>query len=107
VPPDSALEVVVHVSTKDPAEAEQDVLVDALVSVCHTETRSELDRDSIQPVADDRYRFVLEPTLDDADRRQLQGCLQDFQLDHFLADVESMHDLGTSEDAPNEASSTP
>jgi hypothetical protein len=35
---------------------------------------------------------VLRPSLDDSDRRQFQGCLDDWRVDGVLLDVESMVD---------------
>ncbi len=40
----------------------------------------------------------MTPGLDEADRRQLTGCLQDMRIDHVLANVVSM----TQRDPPGD-----
>lgn len=65
----------------------------SLVALCQLEVRSELVAGSFEPVDDRTYRFVLEPTLDRADRRQLEGCLEDARVDHFVGDVVSMEEV--------------
>ncbi len=50
----------------------------------------EVTADIASPILDEgdgRYRVVLEPDLDQTDRRQLRGCIEDWTIDHLLVDV--------------------
>ena len=38
------------------------------------------------------YRAVLEPAMDETNRRQFRGCLEDWTLDQFLVDVVAFED---------------
>lgn len=49
-------------------------------------------------MGDSRFQFRLQPTLDEAGRRQLVGCLQDIRIDHVLANVVSIDDVATGDD---------
>ena len=91
MPPDSTMEVVV--------EAERNVgytgleeLVVALFQVCQLEVAT----DPVgAPARDgDRFTFVVRPALDDTDRRQLHGCIEDARIDHLQAGVVHMRRLG-------------
>lgn len=42
------------------------------------------------------FRFVLQPSLDDTDRRQFRGCMQDWNMDHVQIDVVSMLELSAA-----------
>lgn len=75
-----------------------------LVSLCHLEVRAELVAGSFTDLGDRTYRFVLQPTLDSADRRQLEGCLEDGRVDHFLGDVVSMEEAPA---VPEEGAAAP
>jgi hypothetical protein len=60
-------------------------MVEALVSYCRLEVAS----DPVGPVeqeGDHRFRSVLAPALDETNRRQLRGCLEDWTLDHVQVD---------------------
>jgi hypothetical protein len=57
------------------------------------EVRASVVPGSFTDLGEGRYRFHLDPSLDDADRRQLRGCLEDARVDHFLAEVESLRDV--------------
>lgn len=67
----------------------------AIVCVSETSTRSEL-RD-FDWHTDGDFRFVVVPTLDEPDRRQLRGCMSDFRMPQLLVDVLSTRtvDSGT------------
>jgi hypothetical protein len=86
----STTEVVLHAELREGAEHELDEVVEGLVAACRLEVRSDVDPDAIESLGDGRYRFVLDPALDDSDRVQLRGCLQDMRIDHLRADVETM-----------------
>ena len=89
VPPGSELVVELTIATRTGVEADNEEIAEALVVACQLEVRSNVLPDSIETLADDHYRFVMRPGLDDSDRRQLIGCLQDFRIDNVLANVVS------------------
>lgn len=93
VPADSRLEVVVH-SDSNGAEPGQTLeeMTEAQLLVCRLEVSSD-PIGGVESLDDDRFRFVLEPSLDDTDQKQFRGCLEDFVIDHFRMDVEEMVEL--------------
>ncbi len=100
--PDSRLQVVVHSSRNPSASATQSLaeLTEAQVLFCRLEIDSDLvgeleparvDRHSpLRDLGSDRFFFVLQPSLDNSNRRQFRGCLEDWRVDHLLVDVECM-----------------
>jgi hypothetical protein len=63
-------------------------MVEALLLTCRLEVSSDLDGEP-EPHArgDGTFRVVLAPGLDDTNRRQLRGCLEDWTVDHLRVDV--------------------
>jgi len=93
----SALEVEMTISMRSGVEAGEEEIAEALVVTCQLEVRGGVVHD-LETLGDGRYRFVMTPGLDEADRRQLTGCLQDMRIDHVLANVVSM----TQRDPPGD-----
>lgn len=91
VPADSELVVELTIATRAGVEAGNEEIAEALVVACQLEVRSNVLPDSIETIDDGHYRFVMRPGLDESDRRQLIGCLQDFRIDNVLANVVSTH----------------
>ena len=63
-------------------------MVEALLLSC----RLEVSSDVVGPIVaegDGRFRAVLQPELDETNRKQLTGCLEDWTIDSFRADVVS------------------
>lgn len=94
VAPDSRLAVTLEAESRM-SETGQSLreMVTAKFAMCRLEVRA---ADPIGPpdASDDgRFRFVLQPTLDDTDRVQLRGCLEDWNVDHLLLDVVEMRDV--------------
>jgi hypothetical protein len=90
VDPDSRVEIVLDARTRH-REFGQTLpeMVEALVLTCRLEVRS----DVVGPIRSDgdgRFRAVLQPALDDTNRKQLRGCLEDWTLDSLRADVVSI-----------------
>ena len=90
VQPDSALVVELTADRSSEAEAPLPVMVEGLVRYCQLEIGGRIGDESLRQVDDDRFRFVVRPGLDAADQDQLAGCLQDWTVDHLLADVDGM-----------------
>lgn len=92
--PGSRTEVIVEGRAKG-AEPGQTVaeMVEAALRTCRLEVNSDL-LGPIVGVGRGRFRAVLTPAMDETNRRQLRGCLDDWAIDHFQADVVSLTDLG-------------
>lgn len=94
VDPDSRIELVLHVRTNS-AEAGQtlDEMAEAHLLTC----RLEVSSDPVSPLeslGEGRFRVVLTPSMDETDRRQFRGCLEDWVIDHVKTDVERLEPIG-------------
>jgi hypothetical protein len=67
-------------------------LVDAQVRQCRLEVTSDVVGGA-EPLGPGRFRFVLAPAMDETNRRQFRGCLEDWTADHVLLDVEALDDI--------------
>ena len=90
VDPDSRVELVLDASTRH-REAGQTLpeMVEALVLTCRLEVSSD-PIGAIRADGDGRFRAVLRPALDETNRKQLRGCLEDWTIDSLQADVVSL-----------------
>ena len=68
-------------------------MVTAKVSVCRLEVSTADPTGPLQTGPDGRFRFVLQPSLDDTDRVQFRGCIEDWNVDHLLVDVIEMREV--------------
>lgn len=100
VPDGSRLEVELSISMHAGAEASEEEIVEALVVVCQLEVSGGGSTQDLESLGDGNYRLVMTPGLDEADRRQLTGCLQDLRIDNVLANVVSM--THTDGDGPSD-----
>jgi hypothetical protein len=85
--------VVVSATTKG-GEGGQTLaeMVEAQLLTCRLEVTSDF-AGPIEPLGDDRFRAVLTPALDDTNRRQFRGCVEDFMIDHVQINVVDLTDL--------------
>ena len=94
----SRVEVVVEVESEGrEAEPDRGEMVEALFVICRLEVNSDLVGE-VEPLpeADDDdalYRAVLQPAMDQTNRRQFRGCLEDWTLDQLLVDVVAFEDI--------------
>lgn len=79
------VEVVAYVRQEHP-EARRD-LTSGLVELCRARVGTGLADPGLETVAPGRYRFALEPGLDEFNRREMHGCLEDARLQHLELDV--------------------
>lgn len=89
-PPDSTVTVLMEASARG-SEHGQTLLemTEAQLLGC----RLEVLTDPLGPVTElepGRFEVVLQPALDESDRKQFRGCMEDWNLDHFRLDVVSM-----------------
>jgi hypothetical protein len=89
---DSRLVVVVQAaSNRAEPGVTLDELAEAQVSTCALEVSRTRDGE-VERVAgtDDRFSVTLRPSLDSTDRKQYEGCLEDWAVDHLRMHVVSM-----------------
>jgi hypothetical protein len=67
-------------------------MVEAQLLTCRLEVESDLTG-PVERVGDGRFRAVLVPALDDSNRRQFRGCLEDWIIDHVRLDVVELTDI--------------
>jgi hypothetical protein len=81
------IELVVSARTKG-GEVTQTLaeMVEAQVLGCRLEVNSDLTG-PIEDLGDRRFRAVLAPSLDETNRRQFRGCLEDWVIDHLQLQV--------------------
>jgi hypothetical protein len=89
MPPGSHLVVDASASVRGPREHAPS-LARGLVAACIVEaaTDSQVVRFTWQ--GEGRFRFVTRPALDEPDRRQLRGCLEDLRVPRLLVSVHEM-----------------
>lgn len=94
VDPDSRLAVAIDAEShmSETGQSLQE-MVTAKVAMCRLEVRAADPVGPPEAGADGRFRFVLQPSLDDTDRVQFRGCLEDWNVDHLLLDVVEMRDV--------------
>lgn len=61
-------------------------MVEAQLLNCRLRVDSDLSG-PVERLGDGRYRAVLVPALDDTNKRQFRGCLEDWLIDHVQLDV--------------------
>jgi hypothetical protein len=91
VPPGSQVELVVSAETRggEPGQSLAEMVESQIVS-CRLEVTSDMVGD-VEPVGDGRtFRAVLSPAMDETNRRQFRGCLEDWHTDHLRMDVVSL-----------------
>jgi hypothetical protein len=86
-------ELIVSAKTQG---GEQDQTLDEMVEAQLLSCRLEITSDfagPIEPLGDGRFRAVLVPALDQTNRRQFRGCVEDFVTDHLQINVVELNDL--------------
>lgn len=84
VAPGSKIELVVEASSRNEEGGQAlDEMVTGKILVCRFQGHSDLVGPLETVDAHGRFRAVLSPSMDRANRRQFTGCLQDWSLDHL------------------------
>jgi hypothetical protein len=90
VEPGSSIDIVLEARTEGGETGQTlDEMVEALLLACRLEVASDL-AGPIRAERSGRFRATLSPSLDQTNRRQLRGCIEDFTIDHLRADVISL-----------------
>ncbi len=66
-------------------------MVEAQVQTCRLEVTSDLVG-PIESLGDGRFRAVLSPAMDETNRRQFRGCVEDWVIDHVRINVLELAD---------------
>jgi len=98
VAPDSRIEVVVSADSKRGSGGQRlDEMVQAQLLTCRLVVSSDLVG-AIEDQGDGRhFRAVLQPSMDQTNRRQFRGCLEDWLIDDFQLDVIRLAEIGNSD----------
>ena len=94
VDPDSRIELVLAAESRG-GEDNQSLpeMVEAVVLACRLEVSSDVDG-GIRDLGDGRFAATLVPSLDESNRRQLRGCLEDWVVDHVRLEVLRLDEAG-------------
>jgi len=83
----SGMELIVSAKTKGGEKSQRlPEMVEAQLLTCRLEVSSDLDG-PIERLDSERFRAVLDAALDDTNRRQFRGCVEDFMIDHLQVNV--------------------
>jgi hypothetical protein len=92
IDPDSRLDVVLEVEVRGAERTQTPFeITEALLLACRLEVNVD-PLGEVEHVDTDVYRTTLQPSLDETDRRQFKGCLEDWTIDHLLVDVLEMEE---------------
>lgn len=94
--PDSRMVILLAADLRQPEPGQSlEEYTRAKVLSCRTEVGYSDPVGDLRPVGDGTgtFRVVLQPSIDDTDRRQLRGCLEDWNMDHIQIDVREMVDI--------------
>jgi hypothetical protein len=67
-------------------------MVEAQLLSCRLEVESDL-AGPIERLGDGRYHAVLVPALDESNRKQFRGCVEDWVIDHVQLDVVELNQI--------------
>lgn len=80
-------ELIVSAKTKGGEKSQRLLeMVEAQLLTCRLEVSSDFDG-PIERLDSERFRAVLDRALDDTNRRQFRGCVDDFIIDHLQVNV--------------------
>jgi hypothetical protein len=87
------VEVVVSARTEggEPGQTLAE-MVEAQLLTCRLEVNSDI-AGPIEPLGNGRFRVLLAPAMDQTNRRQFRGCVEDFVTDHLQMDVVEFNEI--------------
>jgi hypothetical protein len=87
------VEVILFAETKGGEHGQTlDEMVEAQLQTCRLEVTSDLEG-PVEALGDGRYRAVLAPALDQTNKRQFRGCVEDWLIDHVRIDVLELNQM--------------
>lgn len=92
--PDSRLAITLDAEARqsEPGQSLEE-MVAAKVGTCRLEVATADPVGPLERGSDGSFRLVLQPSLDDTDRVQFRGCMEDWNVDHLLVDVIEMREV--------------
>jgi hypothetical protein len=89
------MELVVFAKSKN-AEQGQTLqeMVEAQLLTCRLEVTSDVLGEDPEPLGEGRFRVELAPAMDQTNRRQFRGCVEDFMIDGLQIDVIQLEEVG-------------
>ena len=100
VPRDSTVEVRLSARTAGGEQGQTLAeMVTALMETCRLEVVSDLVGE-VEEEAAGRFVAVLRPAMDDTNKRQFRGCIEDWTVDHLQVHQVTMRDRGVGPSAP-------
>ncbi len=90
VDPASRMAVTVEARTRGENFFTRLEMTRALFLSCRLEVDARLVSDAMTVLGPESFRFVIRPALNESDRRQLHGCLEDARIDQLQLDVLEM-----------------
>lgn len=90
VDPESRMAVTVEARTRGETFFTRLEMTRALFLSCRLEVNGTLLSDAMTILGPESFRFVVRPALNESDRRQLHGCLEDARIDQLQLDVLEM-----------------
>lgn len=88
-PPGAWTDVVVEARVRHAASPTQE-MARSLVDTCRLTVDTRTRTTALREVAPSVFAFRLTPALDEYDRRELRGCLQDLREERVLLDVREL-----------------
>jgi hypothetical protein len=87
------VELVVSAKTKggEPTQTLPN-MVEAQLLACRLEVNSQIVG-PIEDLGSGRFRAVLAPSMDQTNRRQFRGCVEDWMIDHVLINVVELNEI--------------
>ncbi|MDQ4132717.1 MAG: hypothetical protein M3179_05795 [Actinomycetota bacterium] len=97
VDPRSRMAVTVEARTRAETFFTRLEMTRALFLSCRLEVDARLVSDVVTILGAETFRFVVRPALNESDRRQLHGCLEDARIDQLQLDVLEMERIPLDE----------
>lgn len=90
VDPGTRMAVTIDAATKGGTFFSELQMTRSLFLACRLEVDAKVVSEAFEVRPPGSYRFVIRPALDESDRRQLHGCLEDARIDQLQLDVVGM-----------------
>jgi hypothetical protein len=94
----SYTDVTITATTREDGSALREMTL-SLVRTCRHLVNADIAAQSFVEDGVGRYAFRLRPGLDEFERREMRGCLQDTRVQHLLLEVHSIQTLHADDPA--------
>lgn len=97
IDPESRMAVTVEAQTRGETFFTRLEMTRALFLSCRLEVNATPVSEAMAVLGPESFRFVVRPALNESDRRQLHGCLEDSRIDQLQLDVRNMERIPLDE----------